>query len=437
MVIPFRPRSSPLPVLAVVLQGFDEGGGVATSCLNQIHILLGEYRVILITDRGSSVPRALPADVQVRRLPVHPLRWLRRFAHVPRQCLFLLAVRRVLLGPGFRDVEAVIFHSHPAAALLTPPFRRRGIKSLMVVHGDIFDRPVGTYDARLTAWYRWATPRAYRRVDAILSLSPAMVELARRWTDDRIPIHLVPNSIDPAAIGLDLGPTANAAATSAVNGSGPGPTVSKGVPDALPTREPQDELLFVGRIEPLKGIDVLLHALALLLASGRQLQLRCIGSVNPVYRPLFEQRLNALGLRESVQLSGPQPRNRLGGFYRRCQLLVVPSRSEPQATVILEGMAAGCAIVASDVGGNRMMLESEHSGLLFPRDDVQSLASCLERLLDDPALRQRLGGQARRRFYRDFCRQAVAPRLLEAVAATLGSVENHAQCPDVSVGCMR
>jgi len=409
------------PSLAVVLQGFDQGGGVATSCLNQITILSQVYRIILFTDGGSLQPRQVPEGVVVQRLPVPELRWLHRLAHVPRQWVFVLAVRRALLGAGARESYAgVLFHSHPAAALLATPLRRRRIRSLLVVHGDIFDRPPGTYDWRLTAWYRWATPRAYRRVDAIISLSPAMVGLARRWQADGVASHLVPNCIDPAAIGLDAGALSGDGLLAGAEGGGCDTNVRRGtVESGAVERDQGEELLFVGRIEPVKGIDVLLDAVAVLHGSGRQLRLRCIGSVSPRYIAQLEQRIEELGLRSVVRLGGPQSRSRLGECYRRCLLLVVPSRSEPQATVILEGMAAGCAIVASDVGGNRMMLETERSGLLFPRDDLPALVRCLERLLDDPVFRQRLGAEARSRFHREFSRQALGPRLLEAVAASL------------------
>lgn len=381
------------PNLAVVLQGFDQGGGVATSCLNQIRILSARYRITLFTEAGWPQLRPLPEGVVVRRLPVPALRWLHRFAHVPRQWLFIQAVRRGLLGPAPSEgFAAVIFHSHPPAALLAPSLRRRRIGSILVVHGDIFDRPPGTYDRRLTFWYRWATPRAYRRVSGIVSLSSAMVPLVRRWTKGQVPIHLVPNSIDPAELGL------------------------AGAPLPAPAAGGDAELLYVGRIEPLKGIDLLLQATASLLKTGRQLKLRCIGAVSPRYQEELERRLDSLGLRQAVRFVGPLPSDQLGASYRRCLLLVVPSRSEPQATVVLEGMAAGCPIVASDVGGNSMMLEHGSSGLLFPRDDLPALVRCLEQLLDDAALRQRLGEEARRRFQTSFSRQVVAPRLFEAVA---------------------
>ena len=383
------------------------------SCLQQARILSRDYSITLLTDTSSGGPAAgstITADgLRVRRLTLPALRWLHRLAHVPRQWLFLLAVSWQLLGPGQRGrgqrgrgplepcarrPAAVIMHSHPAAAMLAVPLRRLlAARSILVVHGDIFERPADTYDRRLTAWYRWATPRAYRQVDGVLSLSPAMSDLVRRWRGNRGGVHLVPNAINPAEIGL-----------------------SEAAQPPLP--EPTD-LLFVGRIEPVKGIDVLLRAVALLRQAHPNLTLRCLGSIAPTYRAALQQLIEELAVADALHWQGAVPREQLGRHYRSCQVLVVPSRSEPQATVILEGMAASCAIVASDVGGNPMMIESGRSGLLVPPADPRALASSIDRLLRDPELRRQLGTAAEERCRGQFSLNAVAPKLRKAVAEIL------------------
>ena len=164
------PRSSK-PSLVVVQQGFDLPGGVSTSCLNQIAILLKNYQVTLITDRGHVRRDDCPEGLVIIRLSVPKFYRLYRFGHVPRQFVFIQIVKHYLLRADTASgVAAVIFHSHPVAALMSEPLRKLGIRSILVAHGDIFDRPVGTYGRQLTTWYRWATPRAYQRVDAIVSL---------------------------------------------------------------------------------------------------------------------------------------------------------------------------------------------------------------------------------------------------------------------------
>src|SRR5262249_39088431 len=134
-------------------------------------------------------------------------------------------------------------HSHAVAALTAAPFRARtGVRFGLVVHGDIFDRPQGTYDARQTAFYRHVTPRAYRSADVIFALSPHMAGLAVRAGASRGAVVVVPNGVDPADIGLQ---------------------------DIVARRRRGDglRLLYVGRLAVEKGVDVLVAACGLLPAS--------------------------------------------------------------------------------------------------------------------------------------------------------------------------
>ncbi|MFN7900158.1 MAG: glycosyltransferase family 4 protein [Synechococcaceae cyanobacterium] len=411
------------PSLVVVHQGFDLPGGVSTSCLNQINILLKRYQITLITDRGRETRDDYPEALNVVRLRAPQFVWLHRIGHIPRQWVFIQMVKRHLHhSQGIHEIAAVIFHSHPAAALLANFLRKLGVRSILVVHGDIFERPAGTYGRQLTTWYRWATPRAYRRVDAIFSLSPAMQELAKRWANGITKIYLVPNSIDPSEVGIYQA-TRSHETTSASPQSFPPHTIELRHNALLCNQiEPITsipDLLYVGRIEPIKGVDNLLRAVAQLHHQGRPATLLCVGSIKSSYEQELRTQMKQLQIETAVQFSPPVPRSKLGNLYQNCLILVVPSLSEPQATVILEGMAAGCAIVASKTGGNEMMLDHGISGLLFPSDDVAALTRCLGQLLDNSSAREELGAAAMQRFATKFSREAVAPQLLEAVAASL------------------
>lgn len=93
---------------------------------------------------------------------------------------------------------------------------------------------------------------------------------------------------------------------------------------------------------------------------------------------------------------GHVPREHVPSALRTSDVQVVPSRwDEPSALTILEGLATGLPIVASATGGSPELVGD--GGLLFPRDDVVSLAQRLALLLDDPELRRDLGARARRR----------------------------------------
>ena len=385
--------------ILAVLQGFDQGGSVAAACAHQLAALADRYDCRLISDRG---PQPHPCAVPVERLPVPELRALRRFAHVPRQALFIAWVGwHLWRWHRRRPPQLVIVHSHPPAALLAPLLHRcLGCRLLLVMHGDIHDRPPGTYDPRLTWWYRINTAAAYRRSDAVLALSPYMGDLAVQRGARPDAVRLVPNGVDAAEIGLDADPPA-----CSVEGQ---------------------RLLFIGRLEFNKGIDLLLEAFGRLAPHWPGLELTCIGSADPRtgLEPL-QQQMSVANLSERVQWLPPLPRAELGNHYRAAAIVVVPSRSETQSTVIMEAMAAGRAVLASATGGNPMLVEQSVSGLLFRSGDAAHLGDCLQDLLADPP-RLAAMGQAglerqRRLFSRQASRQALRRCIDDLLPPSLGT----------------
>ncbi|MFM7675461.1 MAG: glycosyltransferase family 4 protein [Synechococcus sp.] len=379
--------------IVAVLQGYDLGGSVPSACRLQLEALAPHYPCLLITDAGAA-PQEAPCPV-LRLRPIQ-VRWLRRFAHVPQQALFIAAVAwHALRCLRQQPPHLLIFHSHPPTALLSPLLHRvLRCRVLMVMHGDISDRPAGTYDPRLTWWYRIHTPAAYRRTDAVLALSPYMAQLAIKGGAGADQVHLVPNGVDAAEIGLGATP------------------------------EPLDpgscNLLFIGRLEHNKGIDLLLEAFCQIAGLLPQLSLTCIGSADARtgLAPL-QQSIAAAGLEARVQWLPPQPRQQLGAFYRQAAIVVVPSRSETQSTVVMEAMAAGRAVVASVTGGNPMLVAEGSTGLLFRPGDAADLARCLQQALQSPERLRAMGLAGHERQRQHFSRQASQEALLRCIAELL------------------
>lgn len=167
-----------------------------------------------------------------------------------------------------------------------------------------------------------------------------------------------------------------------------------------PTPDTPDRLLrvlFIGRVVPEKGADVLLRALAFL---GRaDVAATVVGSSGfAPDSPLtaHEQELRRL----ADQVAGPvtfvsfTPRAGVADLLREHDVLVVPSRwREPATLTVGEGQASGLPVVASRIGGIPEV--AAHDDLLVPADDPPALASVLEWLADDPAARARLGRESR------------------------------------------
>jgi glycosyltransferase involved in cell wall biosynthesis len=140
------------------------------------------------------------------------------------------------------------------------------------------------------------------------------------------------------------------------------------------------ELLFVGRLVSDKGLDLLLDALARLAARGARPALTVVGS-GPEREPA-QRRALELGLEEQVRFAGPLSGEELAATYRRHRIVVIPSRyHEPFGIVALEGIACGCAVVASEGGGLRDAVGP--CGRLFPNGDVAGLSRAIEELLGD------------------------------------------------------
>lgn len=166
---------------------------------------------------------------------------------------------------------------------------------------------------------------------------------------------------------------------------------------------PQEQmvLLCVGRMEPLKGMDCLIRALALLQrrqpAWNNQLRVLLIGGA-PEERPELwnseQRRLAALrdelGVTSAVQFMGAQPQTVLPDYYAAADVVVVPSHYESFGLVALEALACAAPVVASNVGGLASTIEDGRSGLLVPPDNPQALADRLACLLTDADLRTRL-----------------------------------------------
>lgn len=147
-------------------------------------------------------------------------------------------------------------------------------------------------------------------------------------------------------------------------------------------------LLYCGRIDPRKGIDLAVEALLSLPGEAR---LRVVGGGDEQELARLERLVSERGLRERVSFER-HPRNALPGIYAAADAVVFPVRwVEPFGLVPLEAMACGAPVLASGRGGSGEYLLDEANCLLFDPDaGPRALADVLRRLAEDPALRARL-----------------------------------------------
>jgi len=166
-------------------------------------------------------------------------------------------------------------------------------------------------------------------------------------------------------------------------------------------------ILFVGRIEPLKGIDTLLRAIALIAPEmpcwRDELAVVIIGGapgagIEQVSAELarLEQLRAELGIEDLVTFQGAKDQDKLVYYYSAAEMTVMPSHYESFGMVALESMACGTPVVASKVGGLAFNVQDGQTGFLVPDGDAEMLASRIRQLLKDRELREKLGQQASR-----------------------------------------
>jgi D-inositol-3-phosphate glycosyltransferase len=159
-------------------------------------------------------------------------------------------------------------------------------------------------------------------------------------------------------------------------------------------------LLFVGRLERLKGVEIAIRALALLQDRDHDdLRLIVLGEDSRDGDESEKERLkavaSALGVRERVDFLGSVAHHELPYFYAAADACVMPSYSESFGLVALEAQACGRPVVASGVSGLRSVVRDEVSGYLIDGDDPAIYAERIGRLLADPELAQQMGRRGR------------------------------------------
>jgi glycosyltransferase involved in cell wall biosynthesis len=246
---------------------------------------------------------------------------------------------------------------------------------VVTYHGDW----VGGFGAplrRLGVWLqrRRLAPRILRRAAAVIALSQESAAASELLRPHAAKLRVIPNGIDPAQVR----PVAGGAAL----------RKRLGVPrDA-------EVAVFLGALNPIKGLDVLLDAWASVVEALPAAHLLVLGE-GP-YRAAYEQQAQALGIAGRVRFLGFVHAGK-GDHYAAAGVLALPSRSETFPMVILEAGAAGLPVVASDLPPLRAMVEPGRNGLLVPPEDPAALADALARLLADKPLRDRLGAANRAR----------------------------------------
>src|SRR5262249_49398426 len=167
------------------------------------------------------------------------------------------------------------------------------------------------------------------------------------------------------------------------------PRLSRPAPAAKVLQRPA--IVFVGGLHPRKGVEDLIAAFKVLSARASRAYLYLVG--DGPYRGAYQELASQTGFGDRIQFCGFQadPRPYLLG----CDLFVLASHAEPGALVLLEAREAGCAIIATSVGGNPEMLDGGKAGILVPPRRFDLLANAIIEVLNDRTLLAGLRARSR------------------------------------------
>ena len=169
----------------------------------------------------------------------------------------------------------------------------------------------------------------------------------------------------------------------------------------LPKRKSKvPTVLFVGGLEPRKGLEYLVHAMELVIdeiPSARLIAVAKTGFRGTDEWGWFETLADRLGIAGNVEFFESVSQKKLLGFYAESDLLVLPSKTEGWGLALMEAMACGRPVVASRVGGVPELVRDGIDGILVASSDVRALAGAITKLLKDAKLRERMGKAGRGR----------------------------------------
>lgn len=159
-------------------------------------------------------------------------------------------------------------------------------------------------------------------------------------------------------------------------------------------RKVPGRVLSLSRLEPMKGIETLIAAFAAALSDAPAgTHLRIVGDGSS--RSALEHQVRVLGIQERVTFVGRVAPAAAYDEFAQAEVFGGLSRSEAFGNVFVEAQAAGCAVVATNVGGIPDIVTNDVNGLLVPPDDVIAAAAALKRVLADAVLRQTLSSSAK------------------------------------------
>ena len=275
----------------------------------------------------------------------------------------------------------ICFFSLPCGPAAWCTWRRTGVPYVISLRGGDVPGLVPSIDwiHRILAPVRQAV---LRNAIAVVANAKGLQQLS--CASDPIPVQVIPNGVDTVTF----------------------------FPAAATREDGAFRVLAVGRLQDQKNNAFAMRSLAASRARiSQRLEYHIVGD-GPLRSDLLKQ-AEDLGLGEQVVWHGWVPRERLPGIYRSCDCLLHPTLYEGMPNVVLEAMAMGLPVIASNVSGNDDLVRHGQTGLICALGDEAEFSNALTKLAGDPRLCERLGSRARRIAETEYNWEVVAKRYLD------------------------
>ncbi len=279
------------------------------------------------------------------------------------------------------DADAVVYNSPPvdAGILLPMMARMRNCRQIAIVHGGLFNELSNELGRALFRRYGFM-------FDAVVTMSQYVKDLLMASGFLPHQIHLIPNGIDVNEI--------------------------QGAPSLVLKGDPR--ILCVARLESIKGLSTLIHAFSRFAASFTDAHLYIVGSGSESSRLRGE--VFTLGLANRVHFTGFKHPRDVYGYYKSCDIFVLPSFRESFGLVLLESMAAGLPVVAATgQGGLAEQILDGVNGFLFPSGNPEELHVVLRNVWLNTERRKRASREAHRWVSESFDWGDIAKKYLALI----------------------
>lgn len=316
------------------------------------------------------------------------------------------------------DVLPIPFNGSTARITLSPEVSRRVEEILNDEQFDIVH--LHEPEAPLLGWavlhasraINVGTFHAYSETNVLNAYAQPFMEWIHTQLDGRIFVSAaVRDSITPYLPG-EHRVIPNGIDYARFAGSKPSSRLAQGLQPVAEFDDGRPNILFVGRLDERKGFRYLLHAYPHIRHAIPDARLLVVGAFGEQDKTRFAEYVRASDLHD-VHFIGRVSREELPRYYRTATIFCAPSTGgESFGIVLLEAMAAGLPIVASDIAGYRSVMRDGVEGCLVPPGEEKALAGCIIALLRDPERRKRMAAQGRTTAMR-YDWQIVAPRVLD------------------------